>query len=346
MELDLEKIQEFIAANPGTIALEFHSSIVTQGISILQMLETAFPDTKFVIIGESPFPSCCVDYISAKHITTSGIIHFGHICVPASPIPMLHIPEVHSFSLEPLKEKLDDLSESVHVHADQHNEAMKHQVEQVLQEANKTVASIEEAKSIVYLGEGYSIPSLIRNSHQEVFTLGEQGLQKHNPYVFISKRYHYISQVKDSEVFGILILSIPLYNQVSKKIKGLLASHNKSAYPIYLGKINTLKLGNFSEVDMFVVVGCPHLELPDNSELYKPVITPFELEVGLKGNWDGTYSTEFEGMEYTQTSRNAKVADRFTDRDFKGLEPSVEGVKEIEEGYNGIAQVYHSELNN
>eukprot|EP00358_Blepharisma_japonicum_P001781 CAMPEP_0202949674 /NCGR_PEP_ID=MMETSP1395-20130829/16518_1 /ASSEMBLY_ACC=CAM_ASM_000871 /TAXON_ID=5961 /ORGANISM="Blepharisma japonicum, Strain Stock R1072" /LENGTH=154 /DNA_ID=CAMNT_0049652915 /DNA_START=569 /DNA_END=1029 /DNA_ORIENTATION=+ len=152
--------------------------------------------------------------------------------------------------------------------------------------------------------------------------------------------------VQDATIFGLLILSLPYYNSISAKIKALLRKNKKEAYPIYLGKITPLKLGNFSDIDMFVLIGCPHTPLPDNREFFKPVITPFELEVGLNQNWDGSYSTKFEGDYDTEhiPLSSTENAERFSRRSFKGLTPEVEGVKEIEEGYKGIAMCYENEI--
>ena len=53
----------------------------------------------------------------------------------------------------------------------------------------------------------------------------------------------------------------------------------KKSYSIVVGKLNTAKLANFMEVDMFVLVSCSENSLIDSSEFYKPVITPYELEL-------------------------------------------------------------------
>lgn len=57
-----------------------HSSISDLSLEILGQLETAFPDVMFAMIGDSPFSSCCTDYMSAKHIQATAILHFGHTC--------------------------------------------------------------------------------------------------------------------------------------------------------------------------------------------------------------------------------------------------------------------------
>ena len=65
-----------------------------------------------------------------------------------------------------------------------------------------------------------------------------------------------------------------------------------------VGKINAAKLLNFPEIDVFVLVACPENSLLDSKALFKPVVTPFELELALcEGReWDGHYSADFRDL--------------------------------------------------
>ena len=46
-----------------------------------------------------------------------------------------------------------------------------------------------------------------------------------------------------------------------------------------MGKLNVPKMANFLEIDVYVLVACPENSLIDSHEFFKPVITPFELEL-------------------------------------------------------------------
>ena len=50
-------------------------------------------------------------------------------------------------------------------------------------------------------------------------------------------------------------------------------------YTIAVGKLNVPKMANFLEIDVFVLVACPENSLLDSQEFYKPVVTPFEMEI-------------------------------------------------------------------
>ena len=203
----------------------------------------------------------------------------------------------------------------------------------------------EEADCVIYVGNGCCVSSLIEAPEQNIWILSATALQMENSYQFISRRYHYISQVAAAKVFGIIITSLKMYNQIAHSIKALLSKYDKSCYPIYLGKITDLKLGNFKEIDMFVLVSCNNAVLPDNRYLFKPIITPFELEAGLKGEWQGRYSTRFVGESIDAPIKaNVETSKRFAEREFKGLEIDSIGSVNLEEGYSGIATKYKSEI--
>ena len=299
----------------------------------------------FAVIADSPFSSCCTDYMSAKHIEASVILHFGYSCGNLSPIVVMHFDEpiYPAYNEISIKEKL--LGNKIFVIGNSQSEIDLVKIK--LLECNKEI-TVERSKadSIICVGNGYNISSLIENSEQNIWILTSSSLELNNSYQFISKRYHFISQVSSAKVFGIIILSLPVYNKISSALKTLLYKFEKIFYPMYVGKITALKLGNFKEIDMFVLVGCKNSPLPDNKILYKPVITPYELEVGLKGGWNGKYSTIFleDGSE-SSFKANYETASRFSQREFQGLIPEVVGNLDLEEGYSGIATKYKSEKN-
>ena len=46
-----------------------------------------------------------------------------------------------------------------------------------------------------------------------------------------------------------------------------------------VGKLNVPKMANFLEIDIYVLVACPENSLIDSHEFFKPVVTPFEMEL-------------------------------------------------------------------
>ncbi|GMF42470.1 unnamed protein product [Phytophthora fragariaefolia] len=69
----------------------------------------------------------------------------------------------------------------------------------------------------------------------------------------------------------------------------------RKSYLFVVGKVNVPKLANYAEIDAFVLVACHQNTLMDSKEYYKPIITPYELQLALSPNeeWDGQYKTDF-----------------------------------------------------
>jgi diphthamide biosynthesis protein 2 len=62
-----------------------------------------------------------------------------------------------------------------------------------------------------------------------------------------------------------------------------------------VGKVNVPKLANYAEIDAFVLVACQQNTLMDSKEFYKPIVTPYELQMALSTSeeWTGEYKTDF-----------------------------------------------------
>ena len=116
----------------------------------------------------------------------------------------------------------------------------------------------------------------------------------------VNKRYFQVQKAKDASIFGILVgtLSVARYKDVLIRVKQLLKAMGRKYYTFIVGKINVAKLANHSEVDVYVLIACPENSLLDNKEFYKPIVTPFELEVALnpKREWNGSYSTDYSDI--------------------------------------------------
>ena len=275
------------------------------------------------------------------------MIHVGHSCNVACPMPVLHISDPFVPSLAELAQHLDVLPKTLYVAFYGSNDAWRELLGILEQREIQVVEDRRQAEGMLHIGNGVALSTLVQTAAQPVFTLTSAGFQQHDAYLFLSRRYHYISQVKTAQVFGLLILSIPIYRRIGQQVRALLKSHQKAAYPIYMGKITQGKLGNFSEIDMFVVIGCAHRDLPDNREFYKPIISAFELQAGLRDEWDWTYSAEFDCAEEVKEGESEQsVAERFLGREFRGLNLEADGKITVEEGYTGIASRYRSEYRN
>lgn len=116
----------------------------------------------------------------------------------------------------------------------------------------------------------------------------------------LMKRYYLIEKAKDAGVVGILVgtLGVASYLTIIDQLKDTVRKAGKKSYVFAMGKLNVPKLANFLEIDIFVLVACSESSLLDSSEFYRPVVTPFEMEVACNKHkeWTGQYVTDFRDL--------------------------------------------------
>ena len=125
----------------------------------------------------------------------------------------------------------------------------------------------------------------------------------------LSRRYALLTSVSSASIIGILVntLSVKQYEEMVDYVKTKLQDAGRKSYTFVVGKLNSAKLANFSEVDAWVVIGCWESSLIDSRDLWKPVITPFELDVALQPDdertWTGEWSSDFRDLLDTRTTK-------------------------------------------
>ena len=118
----------------------------------------------------------------------------------------------------------------------------------------------------------------------------------------LNRRYALLTSVSTASIFGILIntLSVKNYLHIVEYVKTQIQAAGKKSYTFVVGKVNAAKVANFSEIGAWVVVGCWESSLIDSKDFWKPILTPFELGLALKGDserlWTGEWSSDFEGI--------------------------------------------------
>ena len=104
------------------------------------------------------------------------------------------------------------------------------------------------------------------------------------------KRYALVEKAKDADRIGILVgtLGAASYSSVIDRVRDTVTKSGRKAYTFLVGKPNVAKLANFPEIDMFVLVACPEScisgSIFDSTEFFKPVISPYELDLALNKN--------------------------------------------------------------
>ena len=121
-----------------------------------------------------------------------------------------------------------------------------------------------------------------------------------NTSLILRRRYALVTSLATVSIWGILIntLSVKNYLHIVDHVKSQIAAAGKKSYMVVVGKLNAAKVANFSEIGGWVVIGCWESSLIDSKDFYKPVITPFELELALRRDdqrvWTGDWSANFQ----------------------------------------------------
>lgn len=128
-----------------------------------------------------------------------------------------------------------------------------------------------------------------------------------NTYHALRRRYALLTSLSTTAIFGILIntLSVKNYLHIVSSVQQHIRAAGKKSYTFVVGKINAAKIANFSEVGGWVVIGCWESSLVEDGEFWKPVITPFELELCLKGDderiWTGEWRADWQGVRMKES---------------------------------------------
>lgn len=118
----------------------------------------------------------------------------------------------------------------------------------------------------------------------------------------LRKRYALLTSVNTVSIFGILIntLSVKNYLHIVEHVKSRMLDAGKKSYTFVVGKVNAAKIANFSEIGAWVVIGCWESTLIDSKDFWKPVLTPFELELALTKDeeriWTGEWRSDFQSI--------------------------------------------------
>lgn len=157
--------------------------------------------------------------------------------------------------------------------------------------------------AIVYIGhESPHLTSiLLRHSALECYSYdaNEQRVRKEGASVnrALMRRYFLVQQAKEAQIYGILMgtLGVSKYLDVVQSLQQLIKKSGRKSYLFVVGKVNVPKLANYAEIDAFVLVACQQNTLMDSKEFYKPIVTPYELQLALSSSdeWTGEYKTDF-----------------------------------------------------
>jgi diphthamide biosynthesis protein 2 len=156
------------------------------------------------------------------------------------------------------------------------------------------------------------------------------------------ERYGGVSKVKDANIIGIIIgsmgLTAELTNGIVRRLQLLIEAAGKRHYCFVMGRLTEAKLCNFPEIDLFCLISNDDCTNIKPKTFHVPVITPYELELGLGAReWQSSYTTDIASLlnqgdeEFHETVQ--RVRSTFTEDESDGDSNSDgDGESDEEEG--------------
>ena len=318
-------------------------------------VEDIVKDTKFTILADTSYGSCCVDEISAEHVNAEVVVHYGRSCLsPTARLPVINVFTQRDLNIPTLvqafKVTFPNTTEKIILAAElmytEHlpsihealvcegytqifNTQIKHDPSSHI--PNRTVpdSAAEDPAAL----RGWQLFHISEPPTALLLTLSSRVASIHvyptdhsdtalKPLVAstalaLRRRYAILTSLNTVSIFGILIntLSVKNYLHIVDHVKEQIAAAGKKSYLFVVGKLNAAKVANFSEIGGWVVIGCWESSLVDSKDFYKPVITPFELELALRSDeervWTGEWRSDYQRildrpLEKEKNSRPSK----------------------------------------
>ncbi|KAG6148556.1 Diphthamide biosynthesis protein 2 [Claviceps purpurea] len=114
----------------------------------------------------------------------------------------------------------------------------------------------------------------------------------------LRRRFARVLSLAAAGVVGILVNTLSVSNYLASidLLRNKMARAGKKSYTVVVGKLNPAKLANFAEIEGWVVVGCWESGLvEDDAGYWRPVVTPFEMEVALVREEERLWGNEWWG---------------------------------------------------
>ncbi|KAL9091385.1 MAG: hypothetical protein Q9159_001469 [Coniocarpon cinnabarinum] len=303
--------------------------------------------SRIFVLADTSYGACCVDEVAAEHADADVVVHYGRACLsPTTRLPVVysytHQPFANDAAIRAFCQKYPDLNERVILMADLPYQWCLQRLSDGLQSLGYinlfTTSVVQDAQSplpnrttpsktsndslqnwsLYHISE--PTPSLLLTLASRVrsitfYPIGntatpvpQQALEA-TTAASLRRRYALLTSLAIVPIFGILVntLSVRNYMQILRHVKHIIAAAGKASYTFVVGKVNAAKVANFSEVGGWVVIGCWESSLFEAKDFWRPIITPFELELALQRDdqrqWTGEWSSNYEDLLRTENTR-------------------------------------------
>ncbi|GAB7334872.1 hypothetical protein MBLNU13_g06770t1 [Cladosporium sp. NU13] len=314
-------------------------------------IEEKDEEEHLTILGDTSYGACCVDEVAAEHCAAEVVVHYGRSCLsPTARLPVIYIFTTKALDLDgtastfqatypgleekvvlmadiPFQHHITELQRrlkeqgytNVHETTILHNPASPIPNRTVPEEIQSNPEALREF-SIFHISDPpasllLTLSSRVSRVHilPTDITASPRVLQT-NTTAALRRRYALLTKVATAPIIGILIntLSVKNYMTALQHCQELIAAAGKKSYTFVVGKLNAAKIANFSEVEGWVVIGCWESSLVESSDFYRPIVTPFELEMAMTDDkervWGGEWVSDFGALLLRDEEKKAAAA--------------------------------------
>eukprot|EP01129_Flabellula_baltica_P014530 TRINITY_DN6977_c0_g1_i1.p1 TRINITY_DN6977_c0_g1~~TRINITY_DN6977_c0_g1_i1.p1 ORF type:complete len:472 (-),score=112.21 TRINITY_DN6977_c0_g1_i1:411-1826(-) len=312
------------------VALQFPDSLVRDAVDVVDALVSRCGSgVTFFVLADTSYGECCVDEVAASHYSAEFIVHFGRSCLsPTNRIPVMLVfgkapidvgvlvdsfvsqfdedavvtvfyDVMYWYIIDQFREEVLKVRKNVYF-TDILNESENREFHFC---GRSMEHEIVENSDLFYIGT-YSpilVNLIMRYNDHTTFSYNPETSEIVEESVGVNKklfsRYFMIEKTKDADIIGIIVCTLGVANYLEslEYIKQVINNAGKKFYMFVVGKLNEVKLASFMEIDVYVIIACPEATLIDSHDYYRPIVTPFELEIALvKGKeWNTEYLTDF-----------------------------------------------------
>ncbi|CAG9854447.1 unnamed protein product [Phyllotreta striolata] len=300
---EISRCAEWIRSNNfKKVCLQFPDHLLADSSEVILRLQGILNQTVY-LLGDTAYESCCIDYIAAAHIDADAIIHFGPVCFSktSASLPYINIYEKKSLDLEKLRaqfeEKFNDeqyeiviLVDTIYLHLFDALEKVFRDLCNVSLQRIDAIECNQTFNCLCFLSDNdRKLLNVALNFKPKILYYYDGNIKVfENASKVVKRRNFIIEKIKDSETVGIIIgtLGVKNYLEILARTKTLISNSGKKYYLISVGKPTVAKLANFPELDIYVVITCSMNEIYESRDFYKPIATPFDIEIALNRNAD------------------------------------------------------------
>lgn len=326
--------QSLLAGSYSRIALQFPDHLLTDAPRVATALQSSLPEgSKVHILADTSYSACCVDEIAAEHVDAQVVVHYGRACLsPVKRLPVLYVYTEQELDADVAVQRFEaefpDKDVKVVLMADltyQHHVSpllvlLKEKgyinvcaTEVVRDPAgiipNRAIQNVDldaetlKTYSLFHISDPpTSVLLALHSRFASLHILSPDASSVDNPTMrtagLLRRRFARVLSLASAGVVGILVNTLSVANSIQSidLLRKRISAAGKKSYTVVVGRLNPAKLANFAEVEGWVVVGCWEGGLVEEDAGYwRPVVTPFEMEVALMGEEDRVWGGEWWG---------------------------------------------------